>query len=70
MPDLSILIVMSNGEKHDVKLTPDEFESALRTGDRVIRLPSRPEGEHVWVNPAHIVSATQRDADRVPFAAI
>ncbi len=65
MPDLSILVAMSDGQKHDLRLSSAEFDSVLRTNSRLVSLPLRQGGE-VWLNPAHIVSAIVRDADQVP----
>lgn len=68
MPDLSILVAMSDGQKLDLQLNSVEFDSALRTNSRLVSLPLR-DGGQVWLNPAHIVSATVRDADQVPPSA-
>ncbi len=59
MADSSVLVSMSNGDSHDIALSPKELEGALRTNSGLVRLSLR-GGDSIWLNPAHIVSARER----------
>ena len=54
-------VYLDNGEKLDVEMSPEDLGAVLTTGS-LVKLPQG-DGQYVYVNPAHVVTARETDDD-------
>jgi hypothetical protein len=51
------------GESIDIALTGPQLVAKLRTAEFMVQLPQIGEGESVYVNPVHVVTAVDFEHD-------